>query len=113
MSEEEALKILNNQTDYICEDKDEAIKILLNLYYKQKAKYTNYIFKVADLIAFYKRDLFDYISIEFRNKNNYMIKNVKYGCFEDYIKNEDFKQEEVKEFFFRDANNLVILINKE
>lgn len=70
----------------------------------------DYIFKVADLIAFYKSELFDFISIEFRNKDNYMIKNVKYGCFEEYKKNETFKEREVKDFFFRDANNLVIRI---
>lgn len=80
---------------------------------KEEEMEENYKFKVADLIAFYNRGLFEYISIEFRNKNNYMIKNVKYGSFEDYIKNEDFKEEEVKEFFFRETNNLVILINRK
>lgn len=38
MSEEEIIKILKDETDYLCEEKDEAIKGLLYLYNKEKQK---------------------------------------------------------------------------
>lgn len=37
------------------------------------------IIKVEDLIAFYKKELFSYLSLEFRDKNNYRIKIVNYS----------------------------------
>lgn len=69
--------------------------------------------KVCNLIEIYKRELFGVLTIEFRNKDNYLIKKVSYGYFENYLKEENFKQEEVKEYFFGNNGELVILINKE
>lgn len=68
--------------------------------------------KVNDLLKLYNKGLFDYLSIEFRNKKNFFIKKVKYGCFNDYKKNENFKDKKIKEFFNKE-NEIVILIDEE
>lgn len=38
MSEEEIIKIIKNETSYLCEEKDEAIQGLLDLYQQEKEK---------------------------------------------------------------------------
>ena len=68
--------------------------------------------KVNELLKLYNSRLFDYLSIEFRDKDNFMIKKVKYGCFQDYLENENFKDKKVKEFFAKE-NEIVILIDEE
>lgn len=68
--------------------------------------------KVNDLLKLYNLRLFDYLSIEFRDKENFFIKKVKYGCFQDYLENENLKDKIIKEFFAKE-NEIIILIDKE
>lgn len=74
---------------------------------------SDYIFKVADLIAFYKRDLFEYLKIEYRGKFNYKIKDVNYATLEYFEVYEEFKNENILSYFFQNDNTLVILLDKE
>lgn len=68
--------------------------------------------KVNELLKLYNSRLFDYLSIEFRDKENFFIKKVKYGCFQDYLENENFKDKKVIEFFTKE-NEIIILIDEE
>lgn len=69
--------------------------------------------KVKELIEKYKRELLDYIQIEFRNENNYKIFTGKYASYEDLKNYCPFYNYEIIEFFAYDNNCIVILIKSE
>ena len=49
MNIEEAVKILKNEIDYICEDKDVAIETLLTAYEKEKEENMSYYYHIQGL----------------------------------------------------------------